>query len=512
MSGGAGRGRKDRRLQFLEDGMNILEMKNITKTFPGVLALDKASLLIGKGEVHALLGENGSGKSTLTKILYGIYKKDEGQIFIDGQEVKIENTDDAIKLGVGIIFQEFNLVNTLSVAENIFLGRLHTAKNGTVDWKRINKEARQLLERLDFSLDPSAAVEELSVAEKQMVEIAKALSMDARILVMDEPSATLTDKELAKLFEIIEKLKAEGVTIVYISHRLEEIFRICDRATIIRDGVVIGTLDVASTTKTELIQKMVGRDITMEFPKRDYVAEGILLEVKDLSRKGKLHHINFKLKRGEILGIAGLVGAGRTELMRAIFGADKKDAGEIFLHGKKVSIHSTVAAKKYGLALVPEDRKGQGLLLHFSVMRNTTLANLKNILSGGIISRKKEKMAAAEYIEKLKIKTPSADQETVFLSGGNQQKVVLAKWLYSNAEILIFDEPTRGIDVGAKYEIYVLMNELVKQGKSIIMISSEIPEVIAMSDRVLVMHDGMIKAELGRDEVTPEKILGSAIG
>ncbi|MEG2575475.1 MAG: sugar ABC transporter ATP-binding protein [Christensenella sp.] len=492
--------------------MNILEMKNITKTFPGVLALDHANLSIEKGEVHAFLGENGSGKSTLTKILYGIYRKDEGQIFIEGKEVKIDNTDDAIALGIGIIFQEFNLVNTLSVAENIFLGRLHRTKAGMVDWKRINRESKQLLGRLEFDLDPSTLVEDLSVAEKQMVEIAKALSMNARILFMDEPSATLTDKELAKLFEIIEKLKSEEVTIVYISHRLEEVFKICDRATIIRDGVIIDTLNVADTTKNELIQKMVGRDITMEFPKRDYVAKGTLMEVKHLSRKGKLHDISFTLKKGEILGIAGLVGAGRTELMRAVFGADRKDAGEIYLNGQKVSVKSTVAAKRHGMALVPEDRKAQGLLLNFSVMLNTTLTNLKKVLSGGILSTKKEKAAAAEYIDKLKIKTPSAAQEVVFLSGGNQQKVVLAKWLYSNAELLIFDEPTRGIDVGAKYEIYVLMNDLVKQGKSIVMISSEIPEIIAMSDRVLVMHDGMIKAELSKDDVTPEKILGSAIG
>ncbi|MEF9988651.1 MAG: sugar ABC transporter ATP-binding protein, partial [Christensenella sp.] len=369
--------------------MNILEMKNITKTFPGVLALDHANLSIEKGEVHAFLGENGSGKSTLTKILYGIYRKDEGQIFIEGKEVKIDNTDDAIALGIGIIFQEFNLVNTLSVAENIFLGRLHRTKAGMVDWKRINRESKQLLGRLEFDLDPSTLVEDLSVAEKQMVEIAKALSMNARILFMDEPSATLTDKELAKLFEIIEKLKSEEVTIVYISHRLEEVFKICDRATIIRDGVIIDTLNVADTTKNELIQKMVGRDITMEFPKRDYVAKGTLMEVKHLSRKGKLHDISFTLKKGEILGIAGLVGAGRTELMRAVFGADRKDAGEIYLNGQKVSVKSTVAAKRHGMALVPEDRKAQGLLLNFSVMLNTTLTNLKKVLSGGILSTKK---------------------------------------------------------------------------------------------------------------------------
>lgn len=492
--------------------MNILEVKNITKSFPGVLALDHASLSIKKGEVHAFLGENGSGKSTLTKILYGIYKKDEGQIFIDGKEVAINNTDDAIALGIGIIFQEFNLINTLSVAENIFIGRLPKTKAGTVDWKWVKNEAQKLLERLDFNVAPNVPVEDLSVAEKQMVEIAKALSMNARILFMDEPSATLTDKELEKLFEIIEKLKAEGVTIVYISHRLEEIFRLCDRATIIRDGVIIDTLDVAGTTKAELIQKMVGRDMAMEFPPRDYAAEGTLLEVKNVSRKGVLKDINFKLKKGEILGVAGLVGAGRTELMRVIFGADKIDSGEIFINGKKVKIHSTVSAKKNGLALVPEDRKGQGLLLEFSVMQNTSLANLKSIASGGIINRRKEKKIADSYVDQLKIKTPTIGQQVLMLSGGNQQKVVLAKWLNSNAKILIFDEPTRGIDVGAKYEIYLLMNELVKQGKSIIMISSEIPEVIAMSDRILVMHEGRIKAELSKDEATPEKILGSAIG
>ncbi len=492
--------------------MNILEVRNITKTFPGVLALDRVNMSIRKGEAHAFVGENGSGKSTLTKILYGIYKKDSGQIFIDGKEVDIKNTDDAIAQGIAIIFQEFNLVNTLSVAENIFIGRMLRTRSGAVDWKRIYHEATKLLRRLNFELDPHELVEDLSVAEKQMVEIAKALSMNARILFMDEPSATLTDKELEKLFEIIDKLKQEGVTIVYISHRLEEIFRLCDRASVIRDGVMIDTLDVKSTTKNELIRKMVGREIDMEFPKRDYAAQGVLLEVKNISRKGKLKNISFTLKRGEILGIAGLVGAGRTELMRAVFGADKRDTGEIWIDGKKVGIKSTVAAKKNGLALVPEDRKGQGLLLNFSVAANTSITNLKQVCQCGFLSSKKEKHVAAKYIDLLKTKTPSEKQKVLFLSGGNQQKVVLAKWLFSNCDILIMDEPTRGIDVGAKYEIYVLMNELVKQGKSIIMISSEMPEVIAMSDRVLVMHEGELKAELSREEVSAEKILSCAIG
>ncbi len=492
--------------------MNILEVKNVTKTFPGVTALDKVNISIKQGEVHAFVGENGSGKSTLTKILYGIYKKDSGQILIDGKEVEIQNTDDAIRLGIGIIFQEFNLINTLSIAENLFIGRLYKTKAGMVDWKRINKEAVLLLQRLAFDLDPSTLVEDLSVAEKQMVEIAKALSMKARILFMDEPSATLTDKELAKLFEIIDRLKEEGVTIIYISHRLEEIFRLCDRVTVIRDGVVINAMDIKDTNKNDLIQNMVGREISQEFPQRDYVAQEVLLEARHISRKGKLKDISFKLHKGEILGIAGLVGAGRTELMRVLFGADKKDAGEILIEGKKINTSSTVWAKKNGIALVPEDRKAQGLLLRFSVTANTTLSNLKAVSYNGVMRSGKEREATHKYVSLMNIKTPSIRQKVLFLSGGNQQKVVLAKWLFSNSRILILDEPTRGIDVGAKYEIYVLMNELVKQGKSIIMISSELSEVIAMSDRVLVMHEGELRAELSRHEATPEKILGSAIG
>lgn len=491
----------------------ILEIKSITKTFPGVVALNKVSMKIRRGEVHALVGENGSGKSTLIKILFGIYKPDEGEVFLNGQEVQIRSTVDAINMGISVIFQEFNLISSLTVSENIFLGKLIKNKKGDINWKEVNKRAKDLLESLDFNIDPNTLVEDLSVAEKQMVEIAKALSVNSNIIFMDEPSATLTEKEIKKLFNIINKLKSKGVTVVYISHRLEEIFKICDRVTIIRDGNYIDTLNVISTTKGEIIQNMVGRSIDMEFPKRTYNSGEVLLKVENLNRKGQLKDISFTLNKGEILGIAGLVGAGRTELVRAVFGADKIDSGAIYINNTKVKIRSTKDAKLLGIALVPEDRKTQGLLLKFSVLFNTTLANLKGVLLNRfIISHKKEKKVVNEYVNKLKIKTPSPQQQVLYLSGGNQQKVVLSKWLFSNADILILDEPTRGIDVGAKYEIYLIMNELIQQGKSIIMISSELPEVIAMSDRILVMHEGEIKAELGRDEATPETIMQCAIG
>ncbi len=492
----------------------ILEMKNISKSFPGVVALDNVSLSIRKGEIHALCGENGAGKSTLMKILYGIYHADSGEIWIKGSRRIIPSPLKAQENGLSIIFQEFNLVDTLSVAENIFLGRLKTGRNGKVDWKRIQKDAGDLLRHIGCDIDPRTPVGGLSVSQKQMVEIAKALSYNAEIIVMDEPSATLTESEMENLYEIIRELKDKKITIIYISHKMDEIFKITDRVTVLRDGVAICTLDTCKTSREEIVSNMVGRSLEQEFPHRESCCGDIRMEVRNISHKGVLKDISFSLRKGEVLGIAGLVGAGRTELVRAIFGADRVGSGKVFIHGKEVRIKSPIDAIKNRIALVTEDRKQQGLILSFAIKRNISVTNLKDIIKFGLVMSKKENKVAREYIERLSIKTPSIHQRCINLSGGNQQKVVLAKWLYSDADILILDEPTRGIDVGAKHEIYLIINELVKMGKSILMISSEMPEVLALSDRILVMHKGRITGEFENTlrQITPEQVMNSAIG
>lgn len=488
-----------------------LEMKHITKSFPGVIALDDVSFSVGEGEVHALVGENGAGKSTLMKIINGVYFADEGEIYIGGKKVSIKNPLDAQKNGVSIIFQEFNLVDTLSVAENIFMGRLGADKK-LINWKNIYDEAEKLLKSLNYDLDPRMNVEDLSVAEMQMTEIAKAMSFDAKIIIMDEPSAVLTDNELKKLFDIVEDLKRKGITVIYISHRLEEIFQICDKVTVMRDGKIIDSKDISELTKEQIIELMVGRKLDQEFPKRESRIGEVILRADRLNCGGKVKNVSFELKKGEILGFAGLVGAGRTETMRLLFGADQMTSGSIKINGKPVRIKSPMEAKEKGIALLPEDRKKQGLLLELPITENISLVKLKKVMSkGNLINQKKEKEVAKGYFDSLKIKAPSVTQRVYFLSGGNQQKVVIAKWLFSDADIFILDEPTRGIDVGAKYEIYMLMNELVAQGKSIILISSEMNEIIAMSDRILVMHDGGICAELTAQDITPENVLKHAI-
>ena len=477
----------------------VLEMRNISKAFPGVKALDQVNFKVKAGEIHALVGENGAGKSTLMKVIDGVYQADEGSVLIDGQEVTIRDSKDAKRHGISLIFQEFNLVSTLSVAENIFLGEL--GDKNWLNWKEINGRAQALLDRLGFPMKPEDLIDDLSVAEKQMTEITKALAIDAKIIVMDEPSATLTEKEIKMMFQIIRDLKAQGITVIYISHRMEELFELTDAVTILRDGQVIDTMPTSETDSNTLIEKMVGRPLDMEFPRKNCESGEVVMRAEDIFTKDLLNHISFDLRKGEILGIAGLVGAGRTELVRAVFGADKRDGGSIVINGKKVRIASAIDGKKNGMGLVPEDRKEQGLALDFSVMRNITISDLGKICSAGfVLSGRKEKKAAEEYVEKLGVKTPSIHQRAVNLSGGNQQKVVFAKWYYFDADILILDEPTRGIDVGAKYEIYLLMNQMAEAGKSIIMISSEMTEVIGMSDRVLVMHDGQLKAVLDRDK------------
>ncbi len=487
----------------------ILEMKNITKVFPGVTALDQVDLKVERGTVHALVGENGAGKSTLMKILNGVYEATSGEIFLNGNRITLSGVKQAQEAGISIIYQEFNLINTLSVAENIFLGRYSGGK--TIQWKQMRSKAKDLLSSLGFSFDVDRKVGTLSTAEKQLVEIAKALSLNAQIIVMDEPTSSLTEKEVDLFFPIIKRLKENGITVIYISHKLDEIYRICDVVTIMRDGRITGNSKVSEITRDEIIEKMVGRSLDMEYPARSASPSETVLEVSHLSRREELKDISFTLHRGEILGIAGLVGAGRTELAEAIFGSDPADTGEIRINGSPAVIRSTRAGKRYSIGMVTEDRKETGLVLPMDVVQNITITDLDKVSSKKLLNRKSEREYAQKYVDELKIKTPSLNQTMNNLSGGNQQKVALAKWLYTNSDILILDEPTRGIDVGAKYDIYCLMNDLTAQGKALIMISSELPEVLGMSDRVLVMHEGRLRGELTGADMTAENVMKLAI-
>lgn len=491
----------------------VLQMRRICKTYPGVRALDNVDLEVRAGEVHAIVGENGAGKSTLMKILAGAQPKDSGEILINGQPVQIDSPHKAMDLGISIIYQEFNLVPYLNAAENIFLGREPRAKvPGFVDFRTMYREAQEVIDRLGVPINVRTPVNRLSVAQQQMVEIAKATSRQSSIIVMDEPSATLTEHELERLFTLIRQLKSEGTAIVYISHRLEEVFQIADRVTVLRDGKHIATRPTSELTREEIIRLMVGRELTQMIPKVPAPIGDVVLEVRGLSRKDKLHNISFSLRKGEILGIAGLVGAGRTELARAIFGADPIDSGEIILEGKPIRIRSPQEAIQHGIGLVTEDRKAQGLILGMVVRENVTLANLGALSRLNFINLARERQVAQKHVQDLSIKTPTIEQTVQNLSGGNQQKVVLAKWLFTQSKVLIFDEPTRGIDVGAKTEIYQLMNDLAAQGVAMLMISSELPEVLGMSDRILVMHDGRVVGELQAGEATQEKIMHLATG
>ena len=493
-----------------------LQMKGITKTYPGVRALDNVDFEVAKGEIHALVGENGAGKSTLMKILAGALPMDSGDILIDGAPVHITSPQTAMELGISIIYQEFNLVPYLNAAENIFLGREPKgAIPGFVNFPVMYAEAQKVVDHLGVRLNVRTPVNRLSVAQQQMVEVAKATSRKATIIAMDEPSATLTEHELESLFDLIRSLKQSGVSIIYISHRLEEVFQIADRVTVLRDGRLVGTKPVSETDRDDVIRMMVGRELKESAAADQKQAAEIgepALTVKNLSRRGVIEDINFTVRRGEVLGIAGLVGAGRTELARAIFGADPIDEGEIWLNGSRVDIRSPREAIRRGIGLVTEDRKALGLILGMVVRENISLANLDALTRLGFVNRREEKRAATQFIEDLMIKTPSVEQQVQNLSGGNQQKVVLAKWLFTQSKVLIFDEPTRGIDVGSKVEIYQLMNRLAASGVAIIMISSELPEILGMSDRILVMHEGRIAGDLGREEATQEKIMRIATG
>ena len=489
----------------------VLEIRGLTKTFPGVTALDKASLTLHRGEVLGLLGENGAGKSTMIKILAGVHHPDEGTIILDGEERHIADPLESQAAGISVIFQELNLVSNLNITENIFLGREIRQQKVFVDVRSAREQARELLSETGLSVDPDELVENLPLSQKQMVEVAKALSIDASIIIMDEPTSSLTSSEVQTLFSIIEKLRDRGVAIVFVSHRLEEVFRICDRVHILRDGKDTGTLRVADTTREEVINRMVGRDLGSLFVKEDAEIGKTVLEVEGASSDRGIKRVSFELRAGEILGFAGLIGAGRTELMRAVFGIDRMTEGSVRIDGREVHIRDACDAIKHGMGFVPEDRKEQGLILEMTVRYNLCLPGLDQFHPNGIISDRKEEEVADRFIKALDIRTPSQDQLVLNLSGGNQQKVVLSKWLAIEPRILILDEPTRGIDVATKKEIHRIISELAGQGVGIVLISSELPEILAMSDRIIVMHEGEKKGEFGREEASQEKIMAAAL-
>ena len=489
----------------------ILTMKGIDKSFPGVHALDHVDLEVRKGEVHALMGENGAGKSTLMKVLTGIYSKDEGTITFEGKEVEFTNPREAQDAGIVIVHQELNMLGHLTVAQNIFIGR-EFMKGKFIDDKKMNEEARKLFDQLGIDIDPTETMSRLTVGKQQMCEIAKAISHDAKVIIFDEPSAALTEAEIEELFKIIRDLRERQLGIVYISHRMDEIKVITDRVTVMRDGGYVGTLITKDCTKEDIINMMVGRVIYEDPKTESQVAKDapVVLKVEHLNAGRMVQDVSFELRKGEILGFSGLMGAGRTETMRALFGADPKQSGDIYINGEKVDIKTPRDAVSHGIGYLSEDRKRSGIIVDKTVAENSTMATLDEYMKGLFIDKKKENEVAQKYVDILKTKTPGVDQLVVNLSGGNQQKVVIAKWLVRNCDILIFDEPTRGIDVGAKSEIYHLMNELVAEGKSIIMVSSEMTEILRMSDRIVVMCEGRKTGELGIEEATQERIMHAA--
>ena len=490
----------------------VLRLKNIDKIFPGVIALKDVDFNINKGEVHVLLGENGAGKSTLVKIISGAYQKTRGAIYFYGKKIKIKNPRHAQELGISIIYQEFNLIPHLSVGENIYLGREPYLLPGIIDQNIIHNSSQKILDDLGVSINSRSMVKNLGVAQQQMVEVAKSLSTNAKILIMDEPTSALTENEIKDLFKTIRGLKAKGVSIVYISHRLEELFEIGDKVTVLRDGKYIGNHLISDIPKSDLIRMIVNRELGEMFPKRKARKGEEVLRVEKLNKNGILKNISFSLFEGEILGIAGLLGSGRTDLARAIFGADTIDSGNIYVKKIQRKINSPRDAIDLDIGLLTEDRKVQGLILNLSLKDNICLPGIDRFSKFGFMYARKEKQATKKYISELHIKTPSQDQKVMYLSGGNQQKVVVSKWLCCMVDILIFDEPTRGIDVGSKLEIYQLMNQLTSEGVAIIMISSELPEILGMSDRILVLHQGSVIKEFSTGEATQEKILQSALG
>lgn len=488
----------------------VLEFRHISKKFPGVVALDDVSLSFRRGEVHAIVGENGAGKSTLIKTLSGAHEPTAGEIVVEGRSFSGLTPAAARDLGIAVIYQEFTLVPVLSAAENIFLGEF-PKRSGVIDRRTMNTKARELFQRLGVRIDPRTRVQDLTTGYQQIVEIAKALARDARVLVMDEPSAPLTTSEVTSLFKMVETLRGQGVTIIYISHRLEEIFRLSDRVSVLRDGQHVVTMSTAETTKNQLIELMVGRELVETYPERSEPPGSVGLEVRQLTGNGVMD-ITFQARRGEVLGFAGLVGAGRTELMQMLFGAAQAESGEIEIADRPVRAKSVIAAISHGIAMVPEDRKRDGVLVELPIKENIVIPLLKRITRFSVIDRRREREVVGRYMKSLQIKAVSSAVLVKNLSGGNQQKVVLAKWLATDPEVLIFDEPTRGIDVGAKQEIYELMNGLAAEGRTILMISSDMEELLGMSDRVVVLCNGRQMATLGKPEFSQEKILALSSG
>jgi len=491
---------------------SLLEVKNMSKEFPGVRALDHVDLKLMPGEVRALVGENGAGKSTLIKIISGVYRPTEGEIFINGMREDIVDPYYALKIGIVPVHQEINLEPYLMISENIFIGRQPKNKFGMIDYKKMNADAAKWLSELGVTVDPTLPLGMASIAERQMVSIARAVSLDVKVMIFDEPTSSLTQKEINSLFQVIKRLKKKEIGIIYISHRLEEIFQICDSITVMRDGVVVANKLLKDVDTASIIKLMIGRDLKDMYIKTKAEIGRPVLEVKNLSVKGILNDISLTLRAGEIIGVSGLVGAGRTELARALFGDLPISTGQILIEGKEIKARSPKGFIRSGIGLIPEDRKEQGLVTELPVSRNISMTIFKTLSRFGIINEKKETNIARDYVEQLAIKTPSIYQEVKFLSGGNQQRVVIAKWLATSPKILIVDEPTRGIDVGAKAEIHKLLNELAHQGVAILMISSELPEIIAMSDRVLVIYQGRIRAELEGKKINEEEIMRYATG
>jgi len=495
---------------ILKENYSFLEMKNISKSFNQTKVLDGVGLELKKGEVHALVGGNGAGKSTLMKILMGVYKKETGKIILENSEVNINEPDDAFKNGISMIFQEFSIVPTLTVAQNIFLNHEYKNNFNLINDKEMNIKAKEFLEELEIDINPKSKMETLETGQWQMIEIAKAVSQEAKILIMDEPTAALTDEETQNLFKLIRRLKNKNISIIYISHRMDEIYEICDKITVLRNGKYIITSEVSSISMEKLVEEVVGKEMEsfFEWEEREIADENDnVLEVKNLSSGSNVKDVSFDLRRGEILGIAGLMGSGRSETVRSIFGIDSKNSGEIIINGKKETIKNPKEAMNLGLALVPEDRKLQGLVTNHSVKENLILSDLEKVSRFGLVKEKEIEMYTKNYIEKLDIKTDSIYKLVKLLSGGNQQKVVLAKWLFRDPQILMLDEPTRGVDIGAKTEIIELVRELANNGKSILFISSELQELLAVCDRIIIMDNGKVKKEINRKDITSKEEL-----
>ena len=489
-----------------------IEMKGIDKSFGGNPVLRDAGFVLTDGEIHALMGENGAGKSTLMKILTGVYTKDAGTVIVDGKEVVYKNPQEAEKAGIVFIHQELNVLFDLTVEENMFLGKEIHNRFGVCDSRAMRAEVKKILDTLGVKIDPSEKMDRLSIGQQQMIEIAKALMVDAKVIIMDEPTAALTQKETEVLFKVVRSLKNKGVSIVYISHRMEEIFDLCDRITILRDGQYIGTREIAKTDMAEVVKMMIGREIGERYPERDVKIGDVVFEVKNLSCEGIFRDVNFEVRAGEVLGVAGLMGAGRTEIMQSIFGNMPNVSGQIFMDGKEIHNKTPQDAMKNGIGFITEDRKTEGLMLEESIMKNISIANLGKISKNGVLNAGAEEAMVKKGIEELKIRCTGADHTCNQLSGGNQQKVVFAKWIFTDPKLLILDEPTRGVDIGAKKEIYSIINDLAKRGVAIIMVSSELPEVLGMSDRVMIVHEGKISGFIDRNEANQENVMTLATG